>query len=89
MDVTRDGSVTAADVVNVINRLVEKQNGTLAPADVSRHDVNADEDVTALDAVVLINYLQGDHPQPAIAEVGDDDDENEVGTIDSGPTLLF
>jgi hypothetical protein len=60
-DVNRDGSVTVADVVYLINYLFK---GGPAPDPLMRGDVNHYGNVTVADAVFLINYLFKGGPAP-------------------------
>ncbi len=70
LDVNRDGFVTPADALFVINQVNYSlsSGGSYRPP--IQADVNGDGRVTALDALLLINYLNQAEQQQAEAEYG-------------------
>ncbi len=53
-DVTNDGSVSAADIIFLVNNLFK---GGPAPANLNAADVNGDGHISAADVIYLVNYV--------------------------------
>ncbi len=83
MDVSGDGLVTLIDPLMVINRLIDgNEAAALSSADSEdRYDINKDGNLTAADALTLINYVDNQQQRAqAIAEVLEEEEEKETNT---------
>jgi hypothetical protein len=67
-DVNNDGIVSGLDALQIINRLLQNQGGTLVPPAIVPPyvDVNGDGVLSAIDALQVINFLNTPVPAPTV-----------------------
>ena len=79
MDVSRDGLITLVDPLQILNRLAERHESPDVEIDIPRYDVNQDLQMTANDAIIVINFVDARNKETtAAAPAEPQDDEEEV-----------